>query len=113
MQDAEMLGLRRDGRVEAREALNACLTAEYQAERALAAAEAAIWRAREAALSDSEDDTAVEEFASWLPRGKRDLATAQTALDRAHAETLRARAALAHADGVVAVGERLSGLSRG
>jgi hypothetical protein len=70
---------------EARRALAECLAAESEAERALAVAEAAIWNQRDAASAPSEDDEAVEAFASWLPQGRRAAAAAQAALDRAAA----------------------------
>lgn len=98
---------RQQGQQEARRALAECLAREAEAEASLATAERAIWQARDAAVTESDDDEAVEMFAAWLPQGRKQVAAAQAMVDRAHAETIRARAVLAHADGTVAVGARL------
>ncbi len=90
---------------QARSWLSLCLRIEAEAEQALGAADAAIWKLRDAAADPSQDDEAVEAFAAWLPQGRRMLSAAQAAVDRAVSETVRARAIMAHAQAVARTGE--------
>lgn len=91
-----------------RQELATCLDTETQAEQELYAAEQEIWQERDKAAAESEDDDAVEKFAAWLPTGRRRVAAAQIALDRANAETVRLRAALCYVAQVLDNASRLS-----
>lgn len=75
-----------------------CLAGEAVAEQGFVQAEAAMWERRDRATALSDDDEAVEDFAEWLPQGRRQIAAAEALLDRAQADTSRARAMLAHLD---------------
>lgn len=84
-----------------------CLMAETEAERRFTEAELAVWRKRDAAAALSDDDSAVEDFVTWLPQGRRAVTIAQVVLERASAEVARARAALSCARNAAVLAESL------
>lgn len=92
-----LLRLRRTAVDAARQDLAACLSAEEVAARTVAELKAAIAREMDAASSLATDDAEVEAFAAWLRQVRPQQAEACGAHDRARAETVRSRAALAAA----------------
>lgn len=92
---------------DARRVLAACLEAEDTAREALHGAGEAIFREQEAAGALDAGDGAVEAFAAWLPVGRRAVAQAREAHERAVAATVQARAVLAAARASAEAADRL------
>jgi hypothetical protein len=101
-----LLRLQRKSADEARQTLAFCLMRERDAEQSVTAARAAIEREM-AAAQGSDNDTDVEAFARWLPRGQEALATAEAMHVEAANATARARAALTLARGAAEATENL------
>ncbi len=91
---ATVLRIRRVTVDEARRLLSAALSAEEQADRTAAAADAAIGVEGEIAADLMAGDSAVEAYAAWLPVGRAQAAHAWAASDHARSDVARARAAL-------------------
>jgi putative NADH-flavin reductase len=105
---AILLRVRRAALDEARRALADCLAVEAIAAETLTEAEADIVRERMTAASLDADDAAVEAFAAWLriARGRTDQARASH--ERFIAETARARAIVAVAQGSLEIAQTAS-----
>ncbi len=91
---ATVLRIRRVTVDEARRLLSAALSAEEQADRIAAAADAAIGTEGEIAADLMAGDSAVEAYAAWLPVGRAQAVQARAASDRARSDVAKARAAL-------------------
>ena len=100
-----LLRLRRLAVDEARRELGACLRAEGEATRAVAAIEEAIGRELAAAADLAKGDADVEAFGVWLRRIRPKQKAAEAAETAAEAETVRARAVLSAARAAVRAAE--------
>ncbi len=89
-----VLRIRRVTVDEARRQVAAALMAQDIAEAVAEAADAAIGAEGEIAADLMADDSAVEAYAAWLPRGRARAEAARLACERAGSEVATARAAL-------------------
>jgi hypothetical protein len=105
---AILLRVRRVALDEARRALADCLAAEAIAAKALMEAEADIVRERATAASLDADDAAVEAFAAWLRIARGRIDQARALHERLIAETARARAIVAVAQGSLEIAQTAS-----
>jgi flagellar export protein FliJ len=92
---------------EAIHAFGECLRDETAAAHALQAIEAAIARETEKARELDGSDATVEAFGAWFRRAREELEVSAAALDRAQAETARARAVMAAARTALEAAETL------
>ena len=97
----------------ARRALADALNEQDEAEREATDAERAIREETERATDTDSGDGVVEAFATWLPGGRRRLATAHSALDHAVARAAQARTVLALARTALEAADTLGAEQRG
>ncbi|MBN9562976.1 MAG: hypothetical protein J0H14_19955 [Alphaproteobacteria bacterium] len=102
---AILLRVRRAALDQARRALAECLAAEAIAAKALTKAEADIVQERAMAASLDADDSAVEAFGAWLRIALERVDQARASHERITAETARARAIVALAQGSLEVAQ--------
>ncbi len=92
---------------EAIHAFGECLRKETEAGQTLQAIEAAIARETERARDLDGSDATVETFGAWFRRARDELQASAAALDRAQAETARARAVMTAARTALEAAETL------